>query len=174
MINRNTIKKGAARIILCSALAISTITLPVSAADPQMLTTGLENNEDVRLFKYRTLKALNTIRDYGLTPQAIVANLFGDAITNATGDAADTVDGAIADYTDDVGQNLADAVQERTQAIASEAADAAKEAGDKAVTQATDAAKQQMNNWVDSIGESIGQSLREFIDGIFGVSESDE
>lgn len=172
MINRNTIKKGAARILLCSALAISTITLPVSAADQQMLTTGFEDNEDFRLFKWRTLKALNTIRDVGLTPQAIVGTLFGDGLTAATENTTDAVDGAISSYTDDIGQDLADAVTERTQAIASEAADAAKEAGDKAVEQATETAKAQMNNWVDSIGESIGQSLREFIDSIFGTSES--
>lgn len=170
--NIKNIKKGAARVILCSVLAIRTIALPVYAANEQMLVTGYEENENFRLFKWRTLKALNTIRDVGLTPQAIVNNLFGDGLTDTTENATDAVDSAISDYTDDIGQNLADAVQERTQAIASEAADVAKEAGDKAVAQATDAAKEQMNNWVDSIGESIGQSLREFIDSIFGTSES--
>lgn len=158
MINRNTIKKGAARILLCSALAISIISVPVHAAEEQMLTTGFEDNESFRLFKWRTLKALNTIRDAGLTPQAIVDNLFGSgAVTGA----AQSAEGALSDYADGIGQEIADAVQEQTEAVVQNATDAA-----------TEAAKRQMNNWVDSMGESIGNALREMIDSILGGSDA--
>lgn len=152
----NDIPKGAARILLCSALTISILRSPVSvhAADQQMLTTGIEDNDSFRVFRYRTLKALNELRDLGLTPQAIVETLGqSDQIADAT-DSATT---AISDYTSDVGQEIAGAVQEKANEVVRDVTD-----------KATEAAKEQMNNWVDSLGESIGQAIREFIDGIMG------
>lgn len=154
----NIIKKNAARILLCSVLIINTMSITAYASDEQMLTTGFEENENFRLFKWRTLKALNTLRDYGLTPQAIADNLFGDSLSVTTGNA----DSAISDYTSDIGQNIADAVQERTE-------EAVQDATDKA----TEAAKRQMNNWVDQLGESIGNALRDLIDSIFGGSSEE-
>lgn len=154
---KNIYKKGAAWGLLCGALIITSISIPAYAGEntgAQLLETQFEDNESFRIFKYRTLKALNELRDLGLTPQAIVATLGqNDQIADATDSAAT----AISDYTSDVGQEIAGAVQDKANEVVQDVTD-----------KAAEAAKEQMNNWVDSLGESIGRAIREFIDGILG------
>lgn len=158
---KHQIKKGAARVILCSALAISIIPMTASASSGdsgRLLEAQFEDAEGFRLFKYRTLKALNTLRDLGMTPQAIVETLSGFEDSDLGTQAQDAA-GQISAYTDNIGQDIADAVTEQTQAIVQDAADAA-----------TAAARRQMNNWIDSLGESIGRAIRDAIDGVLGGS----
>lgn len=188
----NWLQNRAARVILCSALAIGSVAVTgVAAAEPmtvcaqesndsgtpRMLEAQFEDAEGFRLFKYRTLRALNKLRDMGLTPQAIMQTLRGldtsqsgedrvsdgvDAATadasSAIGDAADSVSEQVGAYVGDVAQDVAGAVQEQTQVIARDAADAARE---------------QMNGWAESIGESIGNALRDAIDQVLGTGSSD-
>lgn len=147
------IKKGAAQVILCGALAVSAIPMTAYAStgdSGRLLEAQFEDEEGFRLFRYRTLKALNTLRDVGMTPQAIVQTLSGNDPAIDGTDAADTLSG----YTSDI----ADAVTDKTQEIVQDATDAA-----------MDAARQQMNNWVDSLGWSIGQAIRDAIDNVLGI-----
>lgn len=164
------IKKGAARIILCSALAISAMPMTTYASSGdsgRLLEAQFEDQEGFRLFRYRMLKALNTLRDAGMTPQAIAQTITNAERGGADGESADArnfanVTDDVSDYASHVAQGISDEVQERTQEIVQDATDAA-----------TEAARQQMNNWVDSLGESIGKAIHDAIGGVLGTeSES--
>lgn len=159
------LRKGAARVILCGALAVSAAASTAcssSAASDETQETRAADAEGTRLFKYRTLRALNTLRDMGLTPQGAVDALSGLRDNEAVAEATDDAAGRIQQYTSDVGQDIADTVTEQTQAAVRQATDAA-----------TDVARREMSNWVDSLGRSIGSAIREFAEGIMSIGAAE-
>lgn len=156
-------------MILCGALAISAgtmtgavIPMTVQAQETdgtqRMLEAQFEDAEGFRLFRYRTLRALNKIRDAGLTPQAIVETLQGarddgtmSGLVDQTG--LGEAGAAVSDYTGELAQSITDTAREQTQTITEDAAAAA---------------QAQMNNWADSLGRSIGNAIRRAIADVLG------
>lgn len=166
---------GVATIVVCSALAV---TRPISCCASEGFGTEQtvshetaedeDRDETIRILKFRLLKALNVLRDAGLTPQAILEEVEGshgapESALEAGTTAAEGLQGPAGDMVGQLQESAGNAISDATEDIAQAAGDAASDA----VDQATDAAKEKADEAIDSIGDRMRQSLQEFLDGIF-------
>ncbi len=169
---------GVATVFVCSALAVSSpLTVLASTGFGTAYSNTIENQEDnnqeetLRIVKFRLLKALNVLRDAGFTPQSIMEALRGSHAAPETAiEAGESASNALEERTGDVVSQLqssaGSAISDATDGIAEAAGNAASDA----LNQATDVAKEKADEAIDDLGEQIEKSLQDFIAGIFHKS----